>query len=197
MSTTMSGATIGINNNDLVCQHPDHVPVGHRTTWCEHILEAIENGDDAILIHPEHTYHVPVFPTVDKYAIVRLGEALNSPIKMCEMNMLYTPDIGQGKTIPLGYWVEGDSFMTFRACVIDYMKSMLDPDEILNTNTPIRTICPQVQTDAHSMIAQKRMKAIGSIGEKVACLWDMVFEKACTFCREASADPNSNFGVGF
>lgn len=192
MSGAVTGHPIGIKAGDFVCQHPDHAP--DQPTWCEHLSDAIQLGQDSILWEPLHTYHIPVFPTLNKFAIIRLMEPLSGNIKMCEMKMLYTPDIGRGYEVELGFWIEGDGAKSIRSVIVDYIRSQTDAREVwVSTPHRIYTECPN---SAHSFASQNKLNRNCLYHKRLEVWWDMVFEKACTFCIEESADNNNNFGLG-
>lgn len=196
MSATVL-SSVSIKGSDMVCDAPDCIATygPMAVTWCEHIRTVIQDGMDASQIEPMHTYHVPIFPTSEKYAIIRLGEPMSGTIRMAEMKMLFTPDVGRGYEIVLGFWVNGDGFKAMRNVVVDYIKANIDErDTPINKPGRIRTHCP---SNVHSMNARKQL-ARDNLKPifRAECLWDIVFEKACTICRdEAGNTSGNNFGV--
>lgn len=194
MSSAVTGQPIGLQAGDFICQHPSH---GHeKTTWCDHLEVAIQSGQDSVLWEPLHTYHIPVFPNLGRYAIVRLMEPIAGNVKMCEMKMLYTPDVGRGYEVELGFWIEGDGCLAVRNVIVDYMRSQLESSDslMLVGDYPIKTACPN---SAHSFASQKKMESPQTLGARLVVYWDIIFEKACTFCiKESDASSGNNFGLG-
>lgn len=164
-----------------------------ETTWCEHIREMIDRGDDAEMYHLGLKLSVPIFPTNDIWVMVVID---STPVvaRSALMSMEYTPDIGNTKVIQLGLWNPGEGAGSMRTCVVDYIKSRLDPGEYL-TRGSFKTRCPN---PSHSIRASRIMEEkCDTPGWKWQCLWNMVMEGACTVCLGFATgdDPDDNFGL--
>lgn len=164
------------------------------TNWCEHIQRYIESGEDAVMLHADQHIQVPIFPTADIFGEVWIGldeYGTGSAI----MSLNFTPDIGRPYSVKLGFWNPGEGMASIRAVIIDFVRSRTDPSEQLNQVGPIKTKCPST---IHSLREARVMeeRASRSLSWKWQCLWNMVMEKACTPCMEASSGgTDNNFGI--
>lgn len=164
----------------------------HAVMWCDCIQRIIKHAEDAEFYVPGTVLHVPIFPTAGLYASVHIeGEPADSDKPYAPVSMQYAPDFGSPITIPLGFWNRGDGMASLRAVVIDYMRTKLAPAEIFSPGA-IYTRCP---SSIHSFACDKTITTnCGSIFWKLGCLWNLVFEKACTPCVEGSTG-GGNFGI--
>lgn len=164
------------------------------THWCAHIKNYIASGEDTIMLHADQHIQVPIFPTADVYGEVWIGEdkfGTGSAI----MSLNFTPDIGRPYSVKLGFWNPGEGMASIRAVIIDFVRSRTDPEEKFNQVGPIKTKCPStIHNLRESRVIEER--ATQSLLWKWQCIWNMVMEKACTPCMEASSgDTGDNFGV--
>lgn len=179
---------------DWFCENPEHQksPPIVEVRWCEHIQELTESGSDAIMYGLGTKLSVPVFPSNDMFALVKID---TEPVvaQSALMKMEHQPDIGNLKTIELGIWNPGEGMRSIRTVIVDYIKSKLDPHENM-TEGPFKTRCPN---GAHSVRSSRIMdENCNKPGWKWACLWNIVMERACTPCLdEYSEGSDKNFGV--
>jgi hypothetical protein len=196
--------TLSMVSGSLVCD--EHAPkdphvVSHpEVTWCQHVKDAIQSGEDSVFIRSDRTYIIPIFPTHNIYVQVEIGRPIygNSAL----MNMSYQPDIGTKRTVPLGLWNPGEGMGSMRTVIMDYLRANIHPDEDLKPDEnkmvePIKTPCPD---NGHALPQQTLMKRRStSLAWKWLCLWNIVMERACTPCIDyANSDDNAkdNFGIG-
>lgn len=160
--------------------------------WCDHISRYVQSDQDSEMIHTGLTLQVPIFPTQDIFASVRIGDQVVGGSALMELE--YTPDIGKAVKIQLGFWNPGEGMRSIRFVIIDYLLSKVDPNETFEKG-PIKTKCPN---GAHSMKSARIMshKSDANVQWKWKCLWNIVMEKACTPCvEESSGVSDSNFGI--
>lgn len=160
---------------------------GGDSTWCVHIRDLIKSGEDAAGVTAGHAIRVPVFPTMGVWVEVEVGDFLIPEIA-APMRMHYTPDFGSNLVVDLGLWTKGDGRWAMRSVILDYIRSKVDPNEMLGS-APIITRCP---ASMHGFSQELKLKAPVSPDWKWACLWSIVMEKACLPCIEQSSDPDSD-----
>jgi hypothetical protein len=150
--------------------------------WCPEIYKTIEGGLDAQLIQPGLRIIVPIsVHAPDIWVTVSISsDAL--PNGSALMNMEFQPDLGHMKIHELGYWNPGEGRETIKRVITDLWKSKLDPKENWG-RIKIQTKCP---SRTHGLQQAVKMKEITSSEDRLKCLWNMVFEGACTPCIEAS-----------
>lgn len=158
--------------------------------WCDHIQSFILKTEDASLLKCNSHYVVPVFPSVEIFAEVYIGEDLGNGSALMSLN--YTPDIGKPYSVRLGVWNPGEGMMSIRSVILDYVRSNLDPLESI-TSGPLMTACPSQGT--HGLRETEECnKPFRPVGWKAKCLWNIVMEKACSACMELSYD-DGNYGL--
>lgn len=157
--------------------------------WCSHIKSFIVNGEDKL---NEDAFGavilVPVFPVNGTWVEVEISdERLGNS---AAMTMLYVTDFGQQKSIPLGYWNQGEGRFSIRTVILDWLKGQIDPRDDNNSPVIRYTSCPAGAV--HNFQNQKRIEKNRSVEWKWNCLWNIVMEKACTPCREDSSGIEDN-----
>lgn len=179
----MSTVRWRIEAGQLKCD--EVLPHGPGATWCEHLQELVKTGNDADAILPGMTLWVPIFPTADIFAQVKIDSDMigNSAL----MKMHHQPEFGQSVQLNLGFWNPGEGMNSIRLVVLDYLKSRLDPAETFDEGA-IKTKCP---SNIHGMQQRKELALIANNKrEKWICLWSIVMENACLPCVRLS-DPDA------
>jgi len=181
---------IGLKHGQFECVHPVHN--GVVLLWCEHIQKYIFTGSDAEMIYAGQTLTVPIFPTVDIYADVHIGEAQYGPAAMLKLH--YVPDIGKPFSVQLGLWNPGEGMLAIRSVIVDWLKGQLDPKENWEQGKRIVSKCP---SSTHGVREARLViqRSEQDLGWKLRCLWEMVMEKACTPCIELAEQSSGNFGI--
>lgn len=159
--------------------------------WCEHIERMMKAGADAVMLHTDLHIAVPIFPTQKIFGDVWIGVDVGNGSAIMSLN--YTPDIGRPYSVRLGFWNPGEGMASIRAVILDYLYSKLDPEESVTSVGPIKTKCPAT---VHGLPEMKAMnEKCGDPLWRWGCLWNIVMEKACTPCIEASSGGGGNFGI--
>jgi hypothetical protein len=173
-----------------MCNEPNAEPF----PWCDHVRQAVKEGFDAGFLRPGMTINVPITPELNIWVEVHIDATEIAP-GIARMEMLYKPEFANLKRIDIGLWNQGEGLWVMRTCIIDYIKSRLDPQEQIIALGPIVTACPSTST--HNLQARRWMAttAAASLDAKWECLWNMVMEGACTYCMRLSANPD-NGGLG-
>lgn len=165
-----------------MCPEPGQEPF----YWCDHVKQAVQENRDAFLLHPGMRVNVPVMPDANIWAEVHIASD-NLPGGIARMEMLYKPEFANLKKVDLGFWNPGEGLWVMRTCIIDWIRSKLDPRENVTNTTPIVTPCPSTST--HNLEARRWM--VGgpfTLNAKWECLWNIVLEGACTYCMAGSSD---------
>lgn len=175
----------------LFCRNSIHTGENQMgRDWCDHLKRTIEAGADAELLHAEMHINVPIFPTAEIFAEVYIGEDIGNGSGL--MSLGFTPDIGRPYSVPLGFWNPGEGCGSIRTVILDFLRSKLDPEETFQPG-PIKTRCPAT---IHGMREARLMREDAQNQRwKLACLWNIVMEKACTGCIEQSSGDDGNFGI--
>lgn len=187
---------IRVMNGQLDCLHDEHRLTREEglITWCDHIQHFISIGADAMTISAESSVVVPVQPTTGIYALVRIGEEIAPGIAPMEMH--FQPELGNARTIDLGLCAESDGRLAIRSVIIDYLKSQVGPydaDHFNNRFTPPRLACP---SRTHGINEERARQNIRTVADKFAYFWDVILERACPACVEASSGwDGDNFGI--
>jgi hypothetical protein len=173
-----------------MCNEPNAEPF----PWCEHVREAVRDGFDAGFIKPGVTVNVPITPESNIWVEVHIDGAEIAP-GISRMEMLYKPEFANLKRIDIGLWNEGEGLWIMRTCIVDYIRSKIDPREKVTLVGPVMTPCPSTST--HNLQARRWMSTQAShdVAAKWECLWNIVMEGACTYCMRLSANPD-NSGLG-
>lgn len=172
-------------NGELLCHDSEHS--GAKPRWCNHIAKLLNEGKD--ILQASLSYSVPIFPSQDVFVSVRIGSEMYGDSAL--MDMIFVPEIGNIKTIPLGFWNPGEGRITIRSVVIDHLLSQIDPRDVplqnsAKGNEKIYTKCP---SSVHNLEAQRLLDKSKGTTWRWVCLWNIVFERACTPCMEESNDP--------
>ena len=173
-----------------ICRRsPDEEP----WRWCDHLAKLIHQNEDANFLTPGLTINVPIMAGEDIWAEVHISSD-TLPGGIARMEMYYKPEFANLKKVDLGFWNPGEGMGVVRSCIIDHVRSRLDPNEQVTKAVPIVTDCPSHST--HNLPAKRWMAAChNDIGKKWKCLWNIVLEGACTYCVQLGSDPTNN-GLG-
>lgn len=162
-----------------------------KEVWCSHLDHEISAGGDAKLINADMQLNVPIIPTRDVFAFVRIEKPLVGESAL--MSLEYAPEIGSPYRVSLGFWNPGEGCLSIRGVIIDYMKSKIHPDEKIGGGLFL-TKCPEF---SHKIKSSRIMEEnCDNSLWKWNCLWNMVMEKACTPCMNEGALSSDNFGLG-
>jgi len=171
-----------------MCRDIQTDPNAEPVKWCVHVKEQVAYSLDAEYWHPGMRVIVPIMPDTGIWVEVHIDdEILQGGI--ARMEMQYQPDFGNLKKVDLGFWNPGEGLWVMRTCIVDYVKSKLDPRDEVTKVGPIKTPCPSTAT--HNLEAMRWTASIqNDVAAKWKCFWNIVMENACTFCVQKSTDPN-------
>lgn len=175
--------------------HPDHGDdPALPKKWCKHIKLYIHDGEEAVILHPNHHIQVPIFPTADVFGEVWIGEDIGNGAALMSLN--FTPDIGRPYSVKLGFWNPGEGMVSIREVILDYIRSRTHPyEDFVSDKFSIKTKCPSsVHGIRESRIIEEN--SVRSMKWRWQCIWNIVMEKACTPCMErSSGGTDDNFGI--
>lgn len=181
-----------VRNEEFVCWHEGQ----DLKSWCdEHMLPAVRSGEDSKIFGPEMRVSIPIIPQRARYAIVKIGKELfdNGP---APLELLFTPEIGNTRTIELGLWTPGDGVLAMSEAVLEYIWGKSNPGDLDNGNLEVATQCP---SPTHSPTRSAALAKGIKYGDyyKIQVLFDIALERACTVCldEDAFSGSDDNFGI--
>lgn len=181
-----------ISSGQFYCRETAHART--EQAWCRHLEKMFMEGKDVAYIETGMSLQIPIKPVQDLFVMVTIGEPFPEFKGAASMVMSWTPDIGNPIRVNLGFYNPGDNCWAIRSIIMDWLRSQLHPEESFKAG-PIKSKCPN---KLHGMAENAEFeKMCHNANWKFHCLWNIVLEKACTPCMQASGSFNNAANLPF